>query len=108
MRDTHMKQLMKKACALLAGIVLLAGSGSIQPLHADEEKTVRILFTNDINDHIVSSDAEFTVTDAEGNTKEIATISHPGKAVQIPYIVTKGSVITLYAMDSTVTQQTVN
>ena len=69
MRDTHMKQLMKKACALLAGIVLLAGSGSIQPLHADEEKTVRILFTNDINDHIVSSDAEFTVTDAEGNTK---------------------------------------
>lgn len=47
-------------------------------------------------------------TDSEGNNKELTTIMHPGKDVQLPYVVKKGSTLTLYALDTAVTQQTVN
>ncbi len=46
--------------------------------------------------------------DNDGNTTEIVSFSHPGKDVYIPYKVKKGSVLSLYMMDSLITQQQVN
>ncbi len=78
------------------------------PVRGEADETVYGVLNCTLPEYPYPVPVRLEATDAEGNTKEIATISHPGKAVQIPYIVTKGSVITLYAMDSTVTQQTVN
>ncbi|MBR3548621.1 MAG: PASTA domain-containing protein [Treponema sp.] len=78
------------------------------PVRGEADETVYGVLTCNLPEYPYPVPVRLESTDAEGNTKEITTISHPGKQVQIPYAVSKGSVLTLYAMDSTVTQQTVN
>ncbi|MCR5317538.1 MAG: PASTA domain-containing protein [Treponema sp.] len=78
------------------------------PVRGEADETVYGVLTFNLPEYPYPVPVRLESTDAEGNTREITTISHPGKQVQIPYAVTKGSVLTLYAMDSTVAQQTVN
>lgn len=63
-----MKKALKMITALCTGLILAVTEADIHPIHADEEKeTVRILFTNDLNDHILASNAEIVTYDSQGN-----------------------------------------
>ena len=78
------------------------------PVRSEEDLSVYGVFNCTLPEYPYPVPLRLEATDPDGNTKEITTISHPGKEVHIPYVVTKGSVLTLYAMDSPVSQQTVN
>ncbi len=47
------------------------------------------------------------LNDVDGNVSDLVHFSHPGEEITIPYAVKKGSVLSLYVMDSLVTQQVV-
>ena len=64
-----MKRAVKAILALCAGMVLMTRGVNIKH-YAEEEQPqgiVRILFTNDLNDHILSTGAVITRTGEEGN-----------------------------------------
>lgn len=47
------------------------------------------------------------LNDVDGNVSDLVHFNHPGEEITIPYAVKKGSVLTLYVMDTLVTQQVV-
>lgn len=61
----RMKKGIKRILALFACLTVLAGSGNIHKVQAEGE-TVRILFTSDLNDHILNSGSVIASVDAEG------------------------------------------
>ena len=65
----RMNKGIKRILALFACFTVLAGSGNIHKTYAEGEnaQTVRIMFTNDLNDHVLASDSVFASVDAEGN-----------------------------------------
>ncbi|HAK68975.1 MAG TPA: penicillin-binding protein [Treponema sp.] len=77
------------------------------PVDTEEAVTAYGIFSHTLPDYPYPVPVKLETTDQDGNTTTLVEFSHPGKELSIPYAVKKGSSLTLYALDSVVTTQTV-
>ena len=75
------------------------------PEEEDKRELVYGVFTHKLQEYPFPIPVHLECSDNEGNVTEIADFSHPGGEISIPYKAYKGDILSLYVMDSIITQQ---